>query len=494
MSSTSGRVLVIDVGTSGTRAAIVSRRAAGRGVDVTHSVYRRTPPTTPFPGLVEFDAGDLAATVVDVARQALAAGGPVDAVGVTSQRASTVVWDRTTSEPVGPGLGWQDLRTVGECITARAEHGLALAPNQTATKAAWILNTFDPDRSRDLCVGTVDSWLVWVLTEGRHHVTDRSNAGVTGLLEPAAARWSSAALKAMNIPAEMMPGLVDSSGLIAPATVLPGAPLIAGLAGDQQASLIGQGCVRPGLAKCTFGTGAMLDMVTGATAPTSSNRRAHGTFPIVAWTIGGEVTWGDEAIMLTAGTNVDWLVDDLEILTSSAESDVVAGSVPDTDGVVYVPALMGLGTPRWDYGARGTLLGITRGTNRAHVVRAVLEGIAHRGADLLEAAEADSGLTIASLRVDGGMSVNATFVQVLADACARPVEVAPVTECTTLGAAFLAGLAVGIWPNLESVEAAWTPQRTVHPRAAGHLASRERWAEAISRSAGWIPALSALDF
>mgnify|MGYP000399453671 CR=1 FL=1 len=486
---TTRRVLVIDVGTSGTRAAIV-----GSGADVTHSVYRRTPPTTPFPGLVEFDAGALAATVVAVARQVLVAGGPVDAIGVTCQRASTVVWDRTTGEPVGPGLGWQDLRTVGECIMAKAEHGLALAPNQTATKAAWLLTTYDPTRSRDLCVGTIDSWLVWVLTEGRYHVTDRSNAGVTGLMESGGVRWSEAALDAMHIRPEMMPHLIDSSGLIASATVLPGSPPITGLAGDQQASLIGQGCVRPGLAKCTFGTGAMLDMVTGTAAPPSADRRANGTFPIVAWTIGGEVTWGNEAIMLTAGTSVDWLVDDLGVLTSADESDAVAGSVPDTDGVVFVPALMGLGTPRWDYGARGALLGLTRGTTRAHVVRAVLEGIAHRGADLLEAAEADSGLTVAGLRVDGGMSVNTTFVQALADACARPIEVAPVTECTTLGAAFLAGLAAGIWPDLASIEAAWRPRRIVQPMDTGHDISRERWAEAVARSAGWIPALSALDF
>lgn len=487
---THGRILVIDIGTSGTRAAIVTAAAT-----VDHVTFRRTPPTVPFPGLVEFDGTAMAATVLEVARAALAAGGPVDAVGITSQRASTLVWDRTTGEPIGPGLGWQDLRTVGECIMAKAEHGLPLAPNQSATKAVWLLNTHDPGRTRDVCIGTVDSWVVWVLTEGRHHVTDHTNAAVTGLLEPSGDQWSARALSIMGLDAAMLPRLVDSSGVVGAATALPGAPLIAGIAGDQQASLIGQGCVRPGLAKATFGTGGMLDVVTGAQAPATAERSPHGTFPIVAWTRGGQHTWGAEAIMLSAGTNVEWLVEDLGLIPSPASSHEVASSVPDADGVVYVPALMGLGTPRWDYGARGTLLGVTRGSTAAHVVRAVLDGVAHRGADLVEAAEADTGLAIPGLRIDGGMSENPTFVQALADATGKPIEVAPITECTTLGAGFLAGMAVGLWPDPDAVGAAWRPRRTVEPDpAVDRVATRSRWAEAIERSAGWIPALSALDF
>lgn len=486
-----GAVLVIDVGTSGTRAAIVRADSA-----VTHVEYRRTAPDSPFPGLVEFDPVALASVVHELATTVLANGGPVDSVGISTQRGSTVVWDPATGMPVGPGLGWQDLRTIGECINARAEHGLVLAPNQSATKAAWLLAQH-ADHRGELCFGTIDSWLVWNLTGGEHHVTDHTNAAITGLVEVDGVRWSGSIVGALGLDRLTLPRLVDSSGVVGPASVLPGAPPIAGITGDQQASLVGQGCVVPGRAKCTFGTGGMLDMVTSSGPPRTAGRLEHGTFPIVAWSRHGSLVWGVESIMLTAGTCIDWLVDDLGLLRSAAESDGVAASVPDTDGVVFVPALIGLGTPRWDYGARGTLLGLTRGTTRAHVVRAVLDGIAHRGADLLEAAEADGALSVPSLRVDGGMSANRTFVQLLADATGKPVEVAPYTECTTLGAGYLAGLATGVWHGFDDIDAAWNPAGRVEPRDASEAIrrdTRERWHDAIGRSAGWIPSLSALDF
>ncbi len=485
-----GRVLVIDVGTTGTRAAIVDHNA-----DVLHVQYRRTPPLNPFAGLVEFDASELANTVIDLANRALDCVDGVDAVGITNQRGSTVLWDRSTGKPLGNGLGWQDLRTVGECITAKAEHGLTLAPNQSATKAAWLLAQHDPDRSRDLCLGTIDSWLVWTLTGGRAHVTDRSNAGITGLVEPDGSRWSNTVAAALGIDLAFLPTLIDSSGPIAEATALHGSPVICGIAGDQQASLLGQGCVRPGLTKCTFGTGGMLDMVTGAPAPRHAGRLEGGTFPIACWGLSGSVTWGVEAIMLAAGSNIDWLHDDLGIIPSPAASAEIAASVADTGGVVYVPALMGLGSPHWDYGARGIVLGATRGTTRAHLVRAVLEGVAQRGADLVDAAESDSGLVVQALRIDGGMSTNPVFVQSLADATGRTVEVAPNTESTTLGAGLLAGLAVGIWPDLDAIESTWRPRLRIEPTPGlDRAASRGRWAQAVERSAGWIPALSALDF
>jgi glycerol kinase len=478
-------VLVIDVGTSGLRAAVVR---ADAGVD--HVEYRAFAPDTPFPGLVEFDAARLGQLVLDVASTALAVGGPVRAVGITNQRASTIVWDRATGEPVGPALGWQDLRTVMECITL-AGQGLRFAPNQSATKLAWLLQTYDPDRGRDLCFGTVDTWVAWVLSGGGLHVTDRSNAGVTGLLRPDGSDWDDAVLDALRVPRTMLPDLVDSTGVIGPARALPGQPPIAGLAGDQQASLVGQGCIRPGLAKATFGTGGMLDLCTGTTPPATAARGKTGTFPIVAWTKGGAVTWGVEAIMLTAGANVEWLVDDLGLLHAASESEFVAAQCDDAGGVVYVPALLGLGTPAWDYGARGTLLGLTRGSGRAEVVRAVLEGVAQRGADLVEAAEADTGITIESLRVDGGMSANTTFVQAVADATGRPVEVSPVADATTLGAGYLAGVAVGVWRNLDEAAATWAPRATVTP---ARTLDRDRWREALTRASGWIPDLSALDF
>jgi glycerol kinase len=479
-------VLVVDVGTSSVRAAVVRPDAT-----IAHVESRPFPPTSPAPGLVEFDATELATIVVELATAALAAAGPVDAVGIAAQRASAVVWDRRTLRPIGPAIGWQDLRTVIDCIVLKASHGFSLAPNQTATKAAWLLNTFDAERQGDWCVGTVDSWVASVLSGGTLHVTDHTNAGVSGLALADASGWSETVCDAVGVPVGMLPRLVESSGPIGEASALPGAPVIAGLVGDQQASLVGQGCVLPGRAKITFGTGGMLDVCTHQPAPARAVRSAHGTFPIVAWSRDSQVVWGAEAIMLSAGTNVEWLRDDLGLIETAAQSHDVAATCEHTDGVVYVPALLGLGTPQWDYGARGTLLGITRGTTRAHLVRAVLEGVAHRGADLVEAAEADTGLTIEQLRIDGGMAANPTFVQALADAAGRPVEVSPVLEATTLGAAFLAGLAVGTWGSMDDVSATWRPAARVEP---GAPTDRQRWAEAVRRAGGWIPDLSALDF
>jgi glycerol kinase len=480
-------VLVIDIGTTGVRASVMHPDASLGNVH-----YRHVPPSSPFPGLVEFDAIELARVSIELATTALHEhGAPVAGVGVTTQRASTVVWDRVTGEPVGPSLGWQDLRTVMECITVRAEHGLSVAPNQSATKVAWLLQTYDPGRTRNLCFGTVDSWIAWNLTGGAVHATDRSNAAVTGFTLADATDWSSSALSVFGVPASMMPALVDTSGIIGHATALPGAPPLAALVGDQQASLIGQSCVRPGDTKITFGTGGMLDMCVGKTAPPSANRTKHGTFPVVAWSVGGVSMWGVEGIMLSAGTNVDWLRDDLGIIASSTDSHDVASACDTTDGVVYIPALLGLGTPHWDYGARGTLLGLTRGTGRAQVVRAVLEGIAHRGADLVDAAEADTGRHINTLRVDGGMSRNPTFVQALANASGRTVEVAPIADATTMGAGFLAGLATGVWSSFDDIADSWRPAAIVEP--SGQL-DRTQWADAIERSRRWIPDLSALDF
>lgn len=479
--------LVVDVGTTSVRAAVVDA-----DLRITALAPRPFPPSTPAPGLVEFDALQLADLVLDAAGEVLAVtAGPVGAVGITNQRASTIVWERSTGRPIGPALGWQDLRTVVECMTAKAEHGLALAPNQTATKAAWLLDQVAGARDQDLCIGTVDSWLAWTLSEGARHVTDHTNAAVTGLLAPDATAWNVRALEALRIPPSMLPTVVDSSGVLGAATALHGAPPIAALVGDQQASLVGQGCVVPGRAKITFGTGGMLDVCRGPDAPESSARAANGTFPIVAWSHEGALTWGVEAIMLSAGTNVEWLRDDLGVLASSAESHEVAASVASSDGAVYVPALLGLGTPQWDYGARGTLLGVTRGTTRAHLVRAVLEGVAQRGADLVEAADADTGSTIGELRVDGGMSGNPTFTQALADAAQRPVQVSPVVEATTLGAAFLAGLATGVYGAISDAETTWRPARVVEP---GAPLDRVAWRRAVERAEAWIPELSALDF
>jgi len=480
-------ILVLDIGTTTLRAAVVDDR-----LEVVSVTRRESPPSTPFPGLVEFDAAELARLTLAAAGEAMAAaGGGIAAVGITNQRASTVLWDRATGEPIGPALGWQDLRTVNECIAAKADHGLALAPNQSATKIGWLLDHTPGARDRDLCFGTVDTWLAWTLSGGTLHVTDHTNAAVTGLLHADGRGWNENVLEALDIPATMLPALVDSSGTIGDASALPGTPPIAALVGDQQGSLVGQGCVRPGRAKITFGTGGMLDICRGDEAPASAARNPHGTFPIAAWSRDGAITWGVEAIMLSAGSNIEWLRDDLGLIETSADSHDIAAGVESTDGVVYVPALLGLGTPQWDYGARGSFFGITRGTARAHVVRAVLEGVAHRGADLVGAAEADTGLAIETLRVDGGMSQNPTFVQALADASGRPVEVSPVVEATTRGAAFLAGLAIDRFDSIDDAERAWSPVTTVEPKGA---LDRPRWQEAVRRAGGWYAELSALEF
>lgn len=481
------RVLVVDVGTSSVRAAVVGDDRRFH-VDFSEELL----PDTPGDGLVEFDARRMATVSLDLAIAALEAGGPVDAVGISNQRGSTVVWDRDTGEPVGPGLGWQDLRTVGQCLALRGQ-GLRVGPNQSATKLQWLLEQL-PGRASDrtLCFGTVDTWIAWTLSGGALHVTDASNAAVTGMLDLRDhSSWDARVLDVLGATEAMMPAIVDSSALLGPATALPGAPPIAALLGDQQASLVGQGCVRRGDAKITFGTGGMLDLVLGDDAPTFATRGDAGTFPIVAWRRNGRLTRGIEAIMLAAGTNVQWLRDDLGLIATSDESHELASQCAETGGVVFVPAPLGLGTPQWDYGARGAFFGITRGTGRAELVRAVLEGVAHRGADLVAAAEADTGVAIPVLRVDGGMTDNPTFVQALANAAQRPVEISPMREATALGAALMAGLAAGHHRSVDDLAATWSPRARVEPAA---TLDREQWQRAVTRAAGWIPALSGIDF
>ena len=482
----SSQILVVDVGTSSVRVGV-----GAEGPDA-HFFERELLPESPADGIVQFDARAMADTCLELATAALERSGPVAAVGISNQRGSTILWDRATGEPVGPGIGWQDLRTIGACLSLRAQ-GVRSSPNQSATKLQWLLEQL-PDRGRapELCFGTVDSWIAWTLSGGSLHVTDATNAAVTGLQltrEPSA--WDPAVLAVLGIPPEILPTIVDSSGVVGEAAALPGAPPIAALLGDQQASLVGQGCVRPGDAKITFGTGGMLDLVLGDKAPAFDQRGGAGTFPIVAWRHRGHITWGIEAVMLAAGTNVQWLRDDLGLIASSDESDEIAQQCTDTGGVVFVPALLGLGTPAWDYGARAAFFGITRGTGRAEMVRAVLEGVAQRGADLVESAEADSGIAIPALRVDGGMTDNTTFVQALADAAQKPVEIAPTREATARGAALMAGLAVGHFGSVDDLAQTWRPSARVEP--AGVL-DRDRWREAVARARNWIPELSGIDF
>ena len=482
--------LVVDVGTSSVRVVVVRPDASLWGELRTAFL-----PSTPFPGGLEFDPVELASLVVSMCQQVLSASGPVASVAIAAQRASTIVWDRSTGVPVGPGIGWQDLRTIGTCLMLQPE-GFQIAPNASATKVAYLLDAADPSRTRDLCFGTIETWIAWTLSRGTAHITDASNAAVTGMVtidSGGSLQWSPAILDALRIPASILPRIVDSSGHLAIAHALSGAPPITALIGDQQASLVGQGCVLPGDTKITFGTGGMLDMCVGTERPVIEGKLPGGCIPIATWQYANHPMWGIEAVMLTAGSAVEWLRDDLNILATSAESEIVAGRCETTGDVWFVPALLGLATPFWDYGARGTLTGITRGTGRPEIVRAVLEGVAHRGVDMIEAAQVDSSLTITTLRIDGGMSVNRVFSQALADAAQRPVEVSPVVEATALGAGLLAGLAVGTWDSFDDIAATWSPAAVVEPRtvSADH---RDRWNDALSRSREWYPELSAINF
>jgi len=479
-------VLVLDIGTSSVRACVFD--ASGTEIS---GCMRDLLPHSPADGLVEFDARTMADTCVELAHDALAGMGPVDGVGISNQRGSTIVWDRRTGEPIGPGIGWQDLRTVGACLTLR-EQGLRVGPNESATKLQWLLDQLpDRTRARELCFGTVDTWIAWTLSEGTVHVTDATNAAITGMqVIDNPSSWDTRTLAVLDVPAEMLPGIIDSCEVVGKARALPGAPPIAALLGDQQASLVGQGCVRPGDAKITFGTGGMLDVVLGPEAPMTGRRGKAGTFPIVTWRHRGKVTWGVEAIMLAAGANVQWLRDDLGVIATSAESHDIAAQCEDAGGVVYVPAPLGIGTPLWDYGARGALFGLTRGSGRAEIVRAVLEGVAHRGADLVDAATSDSGVAIPTVRVDGGMTDNPTFVQALADATQRPVEISPVREATARGAALMAGLAIGHHGDVDDLASTWSPRTRVEP---GRVLDRDRWRDALRRARAWIPELSGID-
>jgi glycerol kinase len=496
-------ILVLDIGTSGLRAALVDH--SGTIVDYEHVA---NPPATPLPGLVEFDPNEMYAKSLAVLAQVVERNAHVRvaALGITNQRASTIAWNKRTGEPCGPGIGWQDLRTVMECITAKSEHDIHLAPNQTATKASWLLkNAAAHLDAADVCIGTIDSWITWKLTDGAVFVTDHTNAAVTGLVDVHTVDWDPSVCETLDVPVSCLPRVVASSevvGRIATDGPLRGI-VIASRIGDQQSSLVGQGCIAPGDTKITFGTGGMLDMVTGEGGPSEPRRTPHGTFPIVAFSLSGDhptIRWGIEAVMLSAGTNVEWLCEDMMLIDSPDRSGEIAASVSSTEGVIFVPALLGLGTPDWDYGARGTLTGLTRGTTSAHVVRAVLDGIAHRGADLFEAALADlasRGVARPSrLRLDGGMSRNSSFTAMLADAVGTPVHVSAVTEATTLGAAYLAGVATGVWPTLDDAAATWRSSAAVEPSLdeTERAARRTLWRENLAAARAWIPALSALDF
>jgi glycerol kinase len=481
------KALAIDVGTTSLRTAIVDTSGT-----VSHEHRERLSLTTPNPGEVELDAVEIARLALELATRTLSDAGGADVVGITNQRATTIVFDPVTGAPVGPALGWQDLRTVIDCLVLQGE-GLRLAPNQSATKARWLVN-YSGRPSSELRFATIETWLAWNLSRGELFVTDRSNAGVNGLVALGVEEWDSRALSLLELDPVMMPSIVDTMETLGGASALAGAPMISAMVGDQSASLFGQSCVTRG-AKITFGTGAMLDMVRGGDGPERMTRFPSGCFPVVLRSRDHDVVWGIEGIVLSAGACIEWLRDDLGLINDASETETLAESVASSDGVSFVPALSGLGTPQWDFGARGGFFGITRGTTKAHMVRAVLEGIAQRGADLVDAAQRETGRTLEEIRVDGGMSANGFLMQRLADFTGLRVAVSSEREATTRGAGLMALVGHGAL-TVEDVEHLWSPARVVTPSfdAAQRQRSRDQWATLVTRVEKTIPELSSVEF
>jgi glycerol kinase len=480
------RALTLDVGSSSVRTAVVDDTGT-----VSHVRQQPLAVRSPQPGEVELDPLEIANVALELAAATLHDAGRCDVVGITNQRATTIVFDPRTGESVGPALSWQDLRTVIDCLVLQ-EHGLRLAPNQSATKMKWLVEQSGRPAS-ELQFATIETWIAWHLSRGSSYVSDHSNASVSGLVDVTLDGWDQPTLDILKMSDIRLPRLVSTIGAYGEASSLPGSPVMTALIGDQPASLFGQSCVRSG-AKITFGTGAMLDMVHGANAPGTLSRYASGCYPTVVRSDTDHVTWGVEGIILSAGSCVEWLKD-LGLIADAAVSEGLANSVATTDGVSFVPAFSGLGTPRWDFGARGAFFGLTRGSSRAHLVRAVLDGIAHRGADLLDAAEAEVGVEIAQLRVDGGMSVNRYFVQRLADFSGREVAVSSEREATTRGAGLMALVGAGHL-GVDDVEDLWSPGTILTPSLndTDRSHAREEWATTVERAARTIPELSEVAF
>lgn len=494
--SASPLVLALDQGTTSSRALLFD--ADGR---VLGAAQKEFPQSYPQPGWVEHDPLDLWSSQAGVAGEALArAGVPASrlaAVAITNQRETTVLYERATLRPIANAIVWQDRRTAPEVerlradgaeAVVRAKTGLLLDPYFSATKIAWLLDNVPGARERaqagELAFGTVDTWLTAKLTGGREHVTDVSNASRTQLFDIHGCDWDDELLELFRVPRALMPRVVPTSGRIAEVAEGPlaGAP-IAALVGDQQAATFGQACFAPGQAKATYGTGAFLVLNTGAEARPSANQ----LLTTVAWSEGGRLEYALEGSIFMAGAVVQWLRDGLGIIREASEVGKLAAGVPDSGGVVFVPAMTGLGAPHWDSDARGTIVGLTRGTTAAHLARAALEGVALQVADVVDAMQADAAGEVRELRVDGGASRSDELMQLQADVLGVDVVRSAQSETTALGAAYLAGLAVGVWPDRASVAARWREGRRFSPRlgAEQRASLRARWAEAVERAKGW---------
>lgn len=487
-------ILALDQGTTSSRAVVFDH-----GGRIVSSAQEEFPQLFPQPGWVEHDPRAIWESQLRVARQAVAGYG-IAAIGITNQRETTVVWDRATGEPVYPAIVWQDRRTAGFCDELRAEGfdqtiaaktGLVTDAYFSGTKLKWILDHVPNARARaqagELAFGTIDSFLVWKLTGGRLHITDVSNASRTMLYDIHKKWWSNTILSRFDIPLAMLPQVVSSSSVYGETQAeFFGTPLrISGIAGDQQAATFGQACFEKGMVKNTYGTGCFMLLNTGSTPVTSH----HHLLTTIGWRVEEQPTqYSLEGSIFIAGAGVQWLRDSMGLVKDAAETEAIAASIPDNGGVYLVPAFVGLGAPYWDQYARGTIIGLTRGSGRAQIVRATLEAIAYQTRDVLAAMRQDSGLDITTLRVDGGAARNDFLMQFQADILGVQVQRPMVTETTALGAAYLAGLAVGYWSSQAEIAAQWAVERTFEPS----MNDRTRddlyhgWQRAVERSQDWI--------
>jgi len=490
-------VMALDQGTTSSRAIVFDRR--GLPVASHQQEFRQI---YPQPGWVEHDALEIWRSQLSSAQKALADAGlaarELAAIGITNQRETTVLWDRVTGRPLAPAIVWQDRRTAAACAPLRARGleaditartGLLLDPYFSGTKLAWLLDHVPGARARaergELAFGTIDSWLVWQLTGGRVHATDPSNAARTLLFNLHTLDWDDSLLALLDVPRAVLPQVVPSSGVLGrtEAGLLGAAVPIGGLAGDQQAATFGQACFAPGMAKNTYGTGCFMLMNIGP-VPQASRQRLLTT---VGWQRAGQPTYLLEGSVFVGGAVVQWLRDGLGLIEHAHEVEALAAQVPDAGGVSVVPAFTGLGAPHWDPQARGLIIGLTRGSTRAHVARAAVEAIALQSADLLLAMQADAGDPVHELRVDGGAARNDMLMQFQADVLGVPVVRPVVTETTALGAAYLAGLAVGVWQDQDEIASLWRRERTFEPgRSADWRAEQlHQWHRAVERAGGW---------
>ncbi len=490
-------LLALDQGTTSSRAIIFNLR--GQVVSVAQQEFTQH---FPKPGWVEHDADEIWRTQLATARAAMRRArlrhDDIAAIGITNQRETTVIWDRRTGEPVHRAIVWQDRRTAGFCDRLKKSGAERLVRNTTGlvidayfsgTKIRWLLDNVPGlkklARAGHLAFGTIDSWLLWKLTEGRVHATDVTNASRTLLMNLKTCRWDARMLELLGVPESLLPEIRPSSAVYGETGALGGSIPIAGIAGDQHAALFGQRCVEPGMVKNTYGTGCFMLMHTGTKRIASKNQLL--TTP--AWQIGGQpVEYALEGSVFIAGAIVQWLRDGLGLIKKAPEIEALAAQVESTDGVYLVPALAGLGAPHWDPYARGAIVGLTRGATRAHIARAALEGIAYQVADILQAMEKDAGVRLKELRVDGGASNNGLLMQFQADLLGVPVLRPLVTETTALGAAALAGLAVGSWPNEKELERVWEAEArfTARMKPKQRAALMQGWHRAVERAKGWV--------